>query len=535
MKNPKAEEVRRLYRNISTELKLKLDKNLTFALQCLDYFCRSLKRKSKNLPEKKFKHISKFVEKLKQIHQISSSRQIKIVSSQNNNNTTCSLKKEVSDQRAKFEELFFYFPKLKESRIEYLKDSKILSENDVVDLLSKWKIHDQLFLDNHTLKWCLDFLLEEKEEWEGKLKIVDKMVSELALLVKEDYTSMLRIEFHKVQKRRYSKFVKETQVQVDTFQSHDYQKQKSKSGKLKSLDFYLKIFGNSPFYIHNSTLLQPIDWIPSLVQETFKKQKEIQRKRMSSLNKAVQLEALYNLEREFPQKNHLIVLVHGESGSHRDMKLYRRFLGMILPNALCLSAKSLKNYKTKCMVEMAKDLANEIIFTVKKQPNISQISFVAHTLGGIVARASLPFLLPFKQKMSTFLSLGTPHLGLGTNAKSLLNTSKMFFLGGILKNKVEDQLNMSDAKNPRDSFLFQLAVNDKLHWFENIILVDSDDHLKVSTQSARIECSKEKGDRESVTNEMARLIWEEVNNDVIVRVDVDLEDPQRYFFTDFIF
>ena len=380
------------------------------------------------------------------------------------------------------------------------------------------------------MKWCLDYLLEEKEEWENKLIKVKDLISDLAILVKEDYTTMLQIKYHKIQKERYSKFVRDNLVQVENFQTQNYEKNKSKSNKIQSAEFYSKVFGKFPFYVENTTLLHQINWIPTLVQETFKKTDKSRGRRMSSINKGVQLEALYNLEKDINIKDHLIVLIHGDNGCHKDMKLYRRFIGMILPNSLCLSAKSLKNYKNKCIIEMAKDLANEIIYTVKKQGNIGHISFIAHTLGGIVVRAALPFLESLKENMNTFLSLGTPHLGQGISSqKNILESSKIFFWGGLMTNKFEDQLQMKDTNNLRDSFLYQLAVNDRLHWFKNIILVDSDDHSKVSTASARIENvgNQEVLEIKEITNEMARLIWAQVKNDVIVRVDVDLENPYR--------
>lgn len=45
------------------------------------------------------------------------------------------------------------------------------------------------------------------------------------------------------------------------------------------------------------------------------------------------------------------------------------------------------------------------------QKNIIKISFIGHSLGGIVIRAALPHLSNIKDLMCTYMSLSSPHLG----------------------------------------------------------------------------------------------------------------------------
>lgn len=56
-----------------------------------------------------------------------------------------------------------------------------------------------------------------------------------------------------------------------------------------------------------------------------------------------------------------------------------------------------------------------LVFINKWAPGrtLGRISFICHSLGGIVCRAALPYLSDFNEKMFTFLSLAVPHLGYG--------------------------------------------------------------------------------------------------------------------------
>ena len=42
---------------------------------------------------------------------------------------------------------------------------------------------------------------------------------------------------------------------------------------------------------------------------------------------------------------------------------------------------------------------------------LGRISFIAHSLGGLIARAALPYLEEHADKMYNFFTLSTPHLG----------------------------------------------------------------------------------------------------------------------------
>lgn len=93
-------------------------------------------------------------------------------------------------------------------------------------------------------------------------------------------------------------------------------------------------------------------------------------------------------------------------------------------------------------------------------------------MGGVIIRAALPYLNYLREKMYTFLSLSSPHLGYMFNSSSLVDAG-MWVLKRYRKSRSLEQLSMSDADDIRHTFLYGLARAEGLNWFENIGLVSS--------------------------------------------------------------
>ena len=50
----------------------------------------------------------------------------------------------------------------------------------------------------------------------------------------------------------------------------------------------------------------------------------------------------------------------------------------------------------------------------------NRLSFVGHSLGGVIIRAALPYLEEFAEKMHSYMSLSTPHFGYMYNASKII-------------------------------------------------------------------------------------------------------------------
>lgn len=78
---------------------------------------------------------------------------------------------------------------------------------------------------------------------------------------------------------------------------------------------------------------------------------------------------------------------------------------------------------------MGEKLALEVKKWIKEwcpKDNFSKLSFIGHSLGGIIIRAALPHLIKYKDKMFTYLSLGSPHLSYTLSSSKVVDTGLWF-------------------------------------------------------------------------------------------------------------
>ena len=66
------------------------------------------------------------------------------------------------------------------------------------------------------------------------------------------------------------------------------------------------------------------------------------------------------------------------------------------------------------IMEQGQRLAQEVknyINQACQDVHISKISFIGHSLGGLIVRAALPYLAEYSPKFFTYITLSSPHLG----------------------------------------------------------------------------------------------------------------------------
>ena len=229
------------------------------------------------------------------------------------------------------------------------------------------------------------------------------------------------------------------------------------------------------------------------------------------------------------KKQHLVILVHGYHASHFDMRVYQNFLSKIIPHSIFLISKANEDMNEKRIPQMGKDLADEILkYIDETNVKFSKISFIGHSLGGVLIRTALNHLQKLKPYFFSFVSLSSPHLGCKQNKSSLVNIG-MKYMETVQKDKVISELNMTDHNDPTQTFLYKLAQNDQLNLFNNVILVSSPQDSYVPYTSARIQPVKPDNDNkmDNAIFQMAKNIWNRTKNDMIVRIDVDLRSEKK--------
>ncbi|KAJ3240967.1 hypothetical protein HDU78_002044 [Chytriomyces hyalinus] len=198
---------------------------------------------------------------------------------------------------------------------------------------------------------------------------------------------------------------------------------------------------------------------------------------------------------------HLIVFVHGLLGSSFDMKMYNnqlihslRCLGLDENDQVYLVSEVNEEDTFQDIEVMADRLVSEIrAFIREKHLNVERMSFVCHSLGGLICRCAIqsPAMDSFRVKFDTFVSLSSPHCSLYFHSNALMTSAlRMYQLIG--RSKSLDQLNLKDDPDPRKCLLYRLSQNEHigLGKFRAVRLFGSLQDGYVPVESALVDALK---------------------------------------------
>jgi len=129
---------------------------------------------------------------------------------------------------------------------------------------------------------------------------------------------------------------------------------------------------------------------------------------------------------------HLFVMQHGFQGNSFDMRTLKNMIAIAMPEAIFLCASSNEQDSDCDINDQGYKLAQEVFQFIRENcpgNQLSRITFIGHSMGGLIIRCALPYLDKFKDKMHGFVTLCTPHLGY------MYKTSKLFSTGMWLLKK----------------------------------------------------------------------------------------------------
>lgn len=190
-----------------------------------------------------------------------------------------------------------------------------------------------------------------------------------------------------------------------------------------------------------------------------------------------------------PPAVHLVVCVHGLQGNQFDLRLYRIFLTLALPQVrFSFLMASANQADTFCDFNLMTDrLLEEVLEHVRDMPTPpSKVSFIGHSLGSIIVRSlvtrpEFAFLHP---KLHLYVSICGPHLG--TKYQNGIVSVGMWAVRKWYNSKSLLQLSLKDAPNPSDSFLYHLSESSSLEYFRHVVLLASPQDKYVPYHSAKI-------------------------------------------------
>ena len=211
------------------------------------------------------------------------------------------------------------------------------------------------------------------------------------------------------------------------------------------------------------------------------------------------------------KSRHLIILVHGYLGSYIDVKMLQDSISNIYPKGLFLLSRSNEGSTDGSIEDMGVRLAAEIknFLHVSNSILIEKITFIGHSLGGLIIRACLPHISDLQDKFYSYISLACPHLGCKNNESLLINAG-MWLLCKIKQSLLLNQLNLMDDKDERHSVLYKISKNQGLGWFKKVILFSSSQDSYVPFHSARVEVGNTIFEGNTLEYEMANNIISQI-------------------------
>lgn len=113
------------------------------------------------------------------------------------------------------------------------------------------------------------------------------------------------------------------------------------------------------------------------------------------------------------------------------MRLWKNLLSVKYPDHVLVSMASNEDDTEQDILHMGLKLADEVKRVIKEwfpKDQFAKISFIGHSLGGLIIRAALPHLEKYRDKMQTFMTLATPHLGFLLSSSKVVDTGNFTYI-----------------------------------------------------------------------------------------------------------
>jgi hypothetical protein len=186
---------------------------------------------------------------------------------------------------------------------------------------------------------------------------------------------------------------------------------------------------------------------------------------------------------------HLYVFVPGYGSTNADLRpMKNAFAWYFHSNAQYLVSTCNDGHTDSDLLTLGEALGNEVLNHIAMycKGSIRRISFIGHSLGGLIVRAALRLIKEYRGKLGVFVSLSCPHLGL-MYGKSRWVKAGTWVLGSVKRSPCIKQLKMKDNSDLRATALYELSKDELFSQFETVLLFSSHQDKMVPLESARME------------------------------------------------
>lgn len=302
----------------------------------------------------------------------------------------------------------------------------------------------------------------------------------------------------------------------------------------------------NPLKIDDERYFEKAEFIPIVFEESFSRIDQEADSQIKEINRAIQSQVSTE-ESEFGdcsegpryggnQDFKMVFMSHGFQGTHYDNLKIKHYFGVQRPDLTFYCSTINENQTTIDIEEMGRNFANEVDNEIRVKNmigNVTSVSFIGHSLGGVIIRSALPHLRDYKDLFQGLMTFSTPHLGVSAGDSKLVETGYNI-LTSWAKHLSLKQLGLRDKDKPRDCFLYRLSQTEGLQWFKEIVLVSSPQDTYSPFDSSRIQVSETNSSSKKTSEvfyEMVESLLNKIKCGKLRRVDCCMKFPKTNFDT----
>ena len=372
--------------------------------------------------------------------------------------------------------------------------------------------------------------------WHKYIELIRSFPAPVNFIMQLDFTRKLKEDLNKFLKKSTVKIPDSTSL---VFPSEENM-QSLNNATAEEMRKTLKENYSKPTFENSNYKINP-EIYPILFEETYTKNMNPNietKKYIDSNNNANNINTSQIIEPKHDNNLglHLIVLVHGFEGNSNDMRILKNEIGLINPSIVFLPSSANQEDTGADIISMGKKLASEVKSYIKEWNNgliFKKISFIGHSIGGVIIRAALPNLEEFKDKFWFYLSLSSPHLGYVFSDSTLIKTG-IWVLKRWKGSKSLEQFMQNDNKDLNETCLYKLSEYNGLNWFKYVYLLSSHQDNYSPYESSRIQFNSTtlSNDKKSENyKNMACNILSKITNNTLRRIDVNFVIQEKNFDT----